>query len=348
MGRWSNDSNTRAKAFLEKARLVVGDKYDLSQAAYVNSKTKISLICQKHGEFFLRPDHVLRGVGCTKCKADLLSGDLTGMVFGRLTVVGRGVAKAERTDAHWLCRCSCGNPKLVNIRANHLRNGKSTTCGCGQIEGTRRTGLNNLKDLTGQRFGRLVVQRRVEQTSATRMSRWECKCDCGETVSVSTQPLTRGDIRSCGCLHSETSAKWKALVNKGLTDSTGDWANENVDLYVVGVVEQFVKVGIAANFRLRKNTAKVENKGTDAYTTVFGMRRMPRLWAFAIEQTVLAETKDFFDVAAISAAGLRGWSGWTELRSMVDPDELIERIDCLIECCSRGGVQDLLGRLRDD
>lgn len=53
-------------------------------------------------------------------------------------------------------------------------------------------------DLTGARFGSLVVQ---EKTSGTedRYYVWRCKCDCGNEVLVNTKRLTRGTIQNCGC-----------------------------------------------------------------------------------------------------------------------------------------------------
>lgn len=51
-------------------------------------------------------------------------------------------------------------------------------------------------DLTGHRFGRLVVIRKHE----ARGSRWVCVCDCGEEKTLVACRLVRGNDRSCGCL----------------------------------------------------------------------------------------------------------------------------------------------------
>lgn len=60
--------------------------------------------------------------------------DLTGRVFGRLTVVGReGTAGSKPT---WSCRCSCGNS--VIRKAIHLSNGHTSSCGCLRKEVTKR------------------------------------------------------------------------------------------------------------------------------------------------------------------------------------------------------------------
>ena len=61
--------------FIEKARGVHGDKYDYSKVNYINSKTKIYIICPIHGEFEQTPSnhlHKNKPQGCPKCKKNKL------------------------------------------------------------------------------------------------------------------------------------------------------------------------------------------------------------------------------------------------------------------------------------
>jgi hypothetical protein len=61
--------------FIKKARLVHGDRYDYSKVDYTNGRTKVIIICEKHGEFQQSPDnHYYRGSGCPKC-AKMLNGN---------------------------------------------------------------------------------------------------------------------------------------------------------------------------------------------------------------------------------------------------------------------------------
>ena len=53
--------------FVIDARKVHGDKYDISKVEYINSSTKICIVCPEHGEFWVTPNHFLGGVGCKKC-----------------------------------------------------------------------------------------------------------------------------------------------------------------------------------------------------------------------------------------------------------------------------------------
>lgn len=126
--------------------------------------------------------------------------DLTGQVFGRLTVIERGTNSSDG-KARWLCRCTCGNTTLVTGRL--LRNGHTKSCGCLSAE---LASLNSLNNLIGQRFGKLVVLYRGSDyvsPSGRHLVRWVCKCDCGNSTLVAAHQLTSDKTRSCGCLHME-------------------------------------------------------------------------------------------------------------------------------------------------
>lgn len=69
------------------------------------------------------------------------------------------------------------------------------------------------KDLTGQRFGRLVV---VKESATKKNGKvlWICKCDCGNI----SNPVRSGDLHSgkqlsCGCLNIEKSTKRINSIN---------------------------------------------------------------------------------------------------------------------------------------
>jgi hypothetical protein len=62
--------------------------------------------------------------------------------------------------------------------------------------------MTKVKDLSGKRYTRLVVIRRVG--SKNKRSYWECLCDCGNTKLFRSNQLTSG-VKSCGCLRDEMS-----------------------------------------------------------------------------------------------------------------------------------------------
>lgn len=57
-------------------------------------------------------------------------------------------------------------------------------------------------DLTGQRFGRLVVIERSANSKSGK-AKWLCKCDCGNDIVVFATNLVRGLTHSCGCFNRE-------------------------------------------------------------------------------------------------------------------------------------------------
>lgn len=66
--------------------------------------------------------------------------DLTGMKFGRLTVM-RHLGSNRHKKSVWLCQCDCGNEK--EVIAGQLISGKTQSCGCLQRDKVRETGRSN-------------------------------------------------------------------------------------------------------------------------------------------------------------------------------------------------------------
>jgi hypothetical protein len=67
-----------------------------------------------------------------------------------------------------------------------------------------------LKDLTGQRFGWLVVIQRVENIG--RQTAWLCKCDCGNKKAVSYWNLVSEQTKSCGCMQHEINRETAKIL----------------------------------------------------------------------------------------------------------------------------------------
>ena len=53
--------------FIKKAKQTHGDKYDYSKVEYINTRTKVCIICPEHGEFWQIPNIHIRGSECPKC-----------------------------------------------------------------------------------------------------------------------------------------------------------------------------------------------------------------------------------------------------------------------------------------
>ena len=75
------------------------------------------------------------------------------------------------------------------------------------------SGGQNVVDLTGQLFGRLVVLSRYPRSrySREKSARWLCKCDCGNEKIATSIMLKRHKVRSCGCLRFKNADKQRLI-----------------------------------------------------------------------------------------------------------------------------------------
>jgi hypothetical protein len=80
--------------------------------------------------------------------------------------------------------------------------------------------MSSLRNLVGQRFGRLVVVARDGSRSS--FAAWSCQCDCGKTKTVIGVSLTGGKTTSCGCYAIEACRA--VLVTHGMT-KTRTWSS---------------------------------------------------------------------------------------------------------------------------
>lgn len=60
-----------------------------------------------------------------------------------------------------------------------------------------------IKDISGQKFGKLTAIKIAEDKKNTKGIVWECQCDCGNTVYVLGTLLRSGKTKSCGCSRTE-------------------------------------------------------------------------------------------------------------------------------------------------
>lgn len=154
--------------------------------------------------------------------------DLTGQRFGRLTVIEYD--HAEHDGAHWLCKCDCGAEKV--IAGYLLRNGCAKSCGCLKSDASRANlekarearKARPRKDLTGQRFGRLVVLGLADVPDRKGFIFWRVRCDCGTEKIIMQNNFIYGQTRSCGCLSNEmraARAEHMRMCRKLKSDVTG-------------------------------------------------------------------------------------------------------------------------------
>lgn len=109
--------------------------------------------------------------------------------------------------------CDCGVVGMY-YTSNILR-GKTTSCGCNRGRSITKA---KTKDLTGRRFGRLVVVAQKPTDVGDRI-RWICYCDCGKRSEVLTTNLTKtsNSTKSCGCLARENVIKAATIHGQSAT-----------------------------------------------------------------------------------------------------------------------------------
>lgn len=137
--------------------------------------------------------------------------DMTGWVMkehgvsdSKITVIDRAedyISPKGYRVTQYNCICECGN-KFISS-AQNIRSGITKSCGCLQKEVARNM---KFKDITDERFGKLVVMYPVENfdnNGKKRLGVWHCKCDCGNEKDILGVSLRYGATQSCGCYQRE-------------------------------------------------------------------------------------------------------------------------------------------------
>lgn len=126
-GKVTNDS------FIERARLVHGDKYDYSKVEYKSNSTKICIICSIHGEFSQKPYVHLQGCGCPKCGGSLKLStekfiERAKKVHNNLYDYSKVEYKNSKTSVEIFCKI---HGYFSQAPGNHLQGQGCPTCGLG-------------------------------------------------------------------------------------------------------------------------------------------------------------------------------------------------------------------------
>lgn len=107
-----------AEKFIEKANKVHNNKYNYDKVNYTHSKTKVKIICNKHGNFEQVPNEHLKGYGCAKCRADITSSYMKENSLGWSYTDWKKVAeKSNRFDSFkvYIIRCWNNNEEFYKI-----------------------------------------------------------------------------------------------------------------------------------------------------------------------------------------------------------------------------------------
>ena len=149
--------------------------------------------------------------------------DLSGETFGKLQVISQAPSRFTpqgKPITMWLCRCDCGNEKI--IAGQSLRKGLTKSCGC----------LTDV-DLSGKRVGHLLVLNQVE-SDKKKCRQWLCQCDCGNTTVKTTAELNSQHVKTCGNCRNVESRVWngyKWVYKPNHPHNSKGWVQEHIYNY---------------------------------------------------------------------------------------------------------------------
>ncbi len=249
---------------------------------------------------YLKSGHQ-KSCGCKRGQfeiGELERDDLTGQKFGLWTVLERDTSRHDRP--FYRCRCECGTEKLVDKYA--LKNGVSWHCGC-QAETVKAGAAEKYKerfyngelaktpqDLTGRRFGRLVVLEKLpydRDKIRRNLIPYKCVCDCGNEITATYANLVLGDTKSCGCRMREVASKTvkTAQANQEYPDGT---SINSIKSALRGVVSSVSKTGVRGVTEVKGKKRKDGSIGQTRYRAVITFKK----------KTYLLGTYDKLEMAA--------------------------------------------------
>lgn len=124
--------------------------------------------------------------------------------------------------------------------------------------------MSKVKDLTGQRFGRLMV---IEDSGKRnhKIVMWKCQCDCGNVCEVRSDKLRSGNTQSCGCLQQEVASRPSDQhENTRLSLLSGRKINRN---------NKSGNTGVSWNKRCQQWQVGIKIKGKSHYLGLFANKR---------------------------------------------------------------------------
>jgi hypothetical protein len=119
--------------------------------------------------------------------------DSIGETYGKLTVLKKA---NSGSPAYVLCKCACGNKKIVLLP--NIRNGTTRSCGCLRKERNSRDFADWQKSI-GKRYGKLTILSKVDRTDKAYSTYVKCRCDCGNVKVIRLTNLRTGNTTTCGC-----------------------------------------------------------------------------------------------------------------------------------------------------
>ncbi len=169
--------------FINKARLIHGNKYDYSRVDYINSKSKICIVCPEHGEFWQTPNSHLLGKNCPLCskKSSAKHRSNTQEIFLKRIKEKFG----NKFDYNKSIFVGWNNPIIITCRKHgefqttpkhHLMgDGGCPLCRIIKVSNKLRKGIALIKDTLVERYGDEIILLSEEYKNARAPLSLECR-----------------------------------------------------------------------------------------------------------------------------------------------------------------------------
>ena len=132
--------------FINKAILIHGVKYNYSLVDYIDTRSKIVIICNEHGEFMQKPNDHLNGCGCNSCGLktikDKFKSNNSNFISKAKEIHGDkyDYSKVNYVNAHVKVKIICPEHGEFEQKPNNHLNGK----GCSRCVGKCRSLTTNM------------------------------------------------------------------------------------------------------------------------------------------------------------------------------------------------------------
>ena len=197
--------------FIKKAREKHGDKYDYTKVEYVNSKTKVCIICHEHGEFKQTPHSHLQGQGCPKCSGKCVPTTeewITSAhnVHGNKYDYSKVVYVDSKTKVCIICS---EHGEFQQLPSQHLSGRGCPTCGVEKQTSTKEEFIKKAKEIHGDKYD----YSKVDYSNAHTKVCIICP-NHGEFWQTPSQHLQGDGCPKCGGTCVLTKEEWVAFANK--------------------------------------------------------------------------------------------------------------------------------------
>lgn len=207
--------------FIEKSNKIHNNCYEYSKAIYINNKTKIEIICNKHGSFWQLAKNHLRGIGCAKC-----SGKYSGnseYFIKRANLIHDNLYNYDRVDyikTNNKVDIICNNHGLFKQTPHDHLHGHGCQKCTHTVSKTEISWLNSLKVPHEFRNKTIKLNNKLFKPDAVDINNkiiWEFYGDFwhGNPQKYNSKDINCKNKKSFGALYNATSEKENILANNG-------------------------------------------------------------------------------------------------------------------------------------